>query len=127
MHSLTISGKVGSVQPLKKVGDTSVLNFSLASTEYRGKDNKQTIWFSCSLWGTHAENVHSWVTVGKGLVVFGNLVADENGNPKTYESKNGEVRASFAVTVEKLEFTSPKEDLARDSNPIDEDEDDLPF
>lgn len=126
MHILTIIGKVGTVQQLKQVGDTHVLNFTLASNEYKSKE-KRTTWFQCALWGQHAENIAQYVVVGKGLAVTGHLLSDESGNPETYvSSRDGSTRASFNVNVSDVEFTSSARDTEYEPAQVEE-EDDIPF
>ena len=120
MHSLTVHGRVGSVKPLHTVGENSVLNFTLASTEFGSKE-KQTVWFQCEMWGEHAVNIVEWITVGKGLFVTGYLVPDENGNPSVYTSKDGTPKASFRLNVQRIEFTSPKSEAKTTT------EDEIPF
>lgn len=106
MHSLMVEGKVGRVSELKKVGDTSVLNFTLASGEYGGKQGNKTAWFSCSVWGDYAESVAQYIEKGKGIAAVGRLEFDENGNPRTYQTQDNESRANFSLRVERLSFTS---------------------
>lgn len=123
MHNLVVNGRVGSVQPLKQVGENHVLNFSLASNDYRKEKEQNTTWFSCSIWGDFAQGIAPHIVVGKGLMVTGKLVSDDSGNPKTYETKDGSWKASYTMVVNDLEFTTPK----GESKPATSDDDDIPF
>lgn len=127
MHSLAIEGHVGSVQPIRKVGDSFVLNFSVASTDYAGK-NKKTTWFSCSLWGPVAEAIAQWLTVGKNVLLMDCVLqSGDDGNPKVFDTKKGPA-SSYSVRVGKVRLLgSGKEAEAEYVAPVEEDEDDIPF
>jgi single-strand DNA-binding protein len=44
------------------------------------------------------------------VLVTGRLRADENGNPRTYERKDGTTGASFEVTADNVRFLGGKGD-----------------
>jgi len=123
-HIISVTGRVGRKDEVKAVGDNHVLNFSLASTEFGGKE-KGTIWFNCAKWGQHGVNIADWVTVGKQLTVTGRLTVTVDGNPQTYTAKDGSTRASYNLTVDNIEFLGSRSD--GDGNSEEEKEDDLPF
>jgi single-stranded DNA-binding protein len=93
--------------------------------DYRGDGETAVCWFKCTLWGDHAENIHQWIVQGKELIIQGRLTADEYGNPPTYESNDGDTRASFNLTVDRLNFAGSRGDSSEDVD--DEEEDEIPF
>lgn len=54
MNTVTIVGRIGNDLELKEVGDSKVVNFSLAEDYRKGKE-KITNWHRCALWGKSAE------------------------------------------------------------------------
>lgn len=127
MQKFLAIGNIGSVQPIKQVGDSEVLNFSVAVNNYAGKDSTgksvyKTMWVSCSVWGALAKAMQ-WLEKGMKVYVSGELDFDEKGNPKTYATKDGEVRASFSLTVREIEVVSSANAPAE----VEDEDDDMPF
>jgi len=91
----TATGNVGRAD-FKEVGDTSLLEFSIASTE-RSKDNEYTTWLTCKLWGKRAEALQKYIDKGTALVVTGAL------REESWE-KDGEKRTKHVLNVDKLDF-----------------------
>ncbi len=63
---------------VRKVGDkqTSVANFSLAVNS-RIKDQENTLFVNCEIWGTDAEDLAANFKKGNELMVFGTLKNDK--------------------------------------------------
>ena len=74
MHVGTFAGNVGNVKPVSKVGDTSVLNFSLAVSD-KVKGNKVTYWVACAIWGPRADALAPHIEKGMFVVVSGSVTA----------------------------------------------------
>ena len=74
MNTVSLVGRLGAEPELKEVGDSFVVNFSLA-TDRREKGEKVTDWHRCSLWGKSAQafatHLHKGEVVGvNGAVTY---------------------------------------------------------
>lgn len=105
-HLLIVHGRLGGDAELGNHNGTAVLNFSLASNRYMGADKDPiTMWTRCSIWGPRAESLAQYLTKGTELIVNGSLIVEmESGGPRTYQANNGEVRASYEMRVDTVEF-----------------------
>ena len=96
MFNATITGAVGKVDEVQKVGGTSVLNFSVAHNAKRGEDTKTT-WFECAIWGPLAEVLN----IGKGDKVT--IIAKEI-SANAYADRDGNPQAALKVTVDRIDI-----------------------
>lgn len=112
---------------------TAVTNFSVAVddsyTDSSGERIKRTIWFRVSAWGKLAEVTNQYLHKGSSVLVEGKLVADENGNPRTYTKNDGTPGASFEIRASTVRFLGKKGDAPEDSGeaPAEPVEEDIPF
>lgn len=83
-------GHLGRDAELKDLKGTSAVEFSLAVTNKRAQS---TTWFRCTWFGKQAEAVMPYLTKGKAVNVYGELV------PREYKAKNDELRTSLDVRV----------------------------
>jgi single-strand DNA-binding protein len=123
-------GRVGKDASMKYTpSGQAVTQFSLAVsdnyTNAAGEKVKKTTWLRISTWGKLAENCNQYVKKGMELYVEGKLTADDQGNPRTYES-NGVTKATFEVNASTVQFGAGGEKKAEASAPVD-DMDDVPF
>jgi single-strand DNA-binding protein len=86
-----------------------VTYFSMA-TSRKYKDKEETKWWRVSVFGSQAEACNDYLSKGSMVLVTGRLRADENGNPRTYERKDGTTGASFEVTADNVRFLGGKSD-----------------
>ena len=102
---------------LKKVGETSVLNFTVASNI-----NKDTVVYNdCALWGKLGESLSSFLTKGKPVTIFGEL-----SGINAYVKKDGDANATIRVKVNSLKMHGTNE--VQDATPSSvEPNDDIPF
>tara|TARA_R110002124_G_scaffold65308_1_gene178725 strand:- start:40 stop:393 length:354 start_codon:yes stop_codon:yes gene_type:complete len=117
MNSLSIVGNLASDPELKKVNETSVLNFTVASNV-----NKDTVIYSdCALWGKLGESLSTFLTKGKPVTVFGEL-----SGINAYVKKDGDANATIRIKVNSLKMhgTNNNQDAAPSSV---EPNDDIPF
>lgn len=123
-----VVGYVGNSQGLKHVGETPVLNFSVASSNYAGKKGNVTTWYSIEYWGKSAEGVAPFVEKGTMVMVRGILVPDEGGNPPTYQDRDGNTRSNFRLRADSVQLMGGKNrnEAEAEAEPIVED-DDMPF
>lgn len=108
---------VGTVGRDAEVTETSggkkVAKYSVATRA--GKD--KTTWVNVSTWNKQAELDGQYVKKGMIISVRGPVQADENGKPRTYTNKEGEVKVSgFEVTGYEVLYLSrvqPAEDASQ--------------
>lgn len=123
-----VVGYVGNTQGLKHAGETPVLNFSVASSNYAGKKGNVTTWYSIEYWGKSAEGVAPFVEKGSLLMVRGTLVPDEGGNPPTYQDREGNTRANFRLRADSVQLFGGKNKSESQGFVEDEaEDDDMPF
>ncbi len=94
VHSV-VTGNVGSVR-LGKGGDTPVLNFSIASRHWNGKE-EQTEWVEVALWGARATKLANLVAKGSRVAARGSMTL------RTYEH-NGEKRTQMTLKADDVDL-----------------------
>lgn len=122
--SITLAGHLGRDAELKQVGDTTVLEWSMAVTE-KSRKGDSTAWYRCALWGKRGESLAQYLTKGTAVIVSGALV------PREYKGKNEELRTSLDVRVDQFSFAGggggkSESDASNDHTPAPAD-DDIPF
>jgi len=100
---ITVTGRVGNDPNLRFSPEgKAVINFSLAVTPSQktgdGWVDKETIWFSCSLW-RHAEAAADQLSKGQLVVVTGRL------SIKSYTSKTGEAKTDLVIDADGFGIT----------------------
>lgn len=77
LNQVNIIGNVGQDPELREAGGTSVVNFSIATTDrYKDRNGEQqenTQWHRVSFWGKPAEIIAQYVSKGSKLYVGGSL------------------------------------------------------
>lgn len=114
-----------------------VTNMSVATnrkyTNSAGEEINLVTWFRVTAWGKQAEACNEYLAKGKQVYVEGRLIADENGNPRTWSGEDGKQYTSFEINAYAVHFlgTKPKGEPppVPDSEvpPPPETEDDIPF
>ena len=137
-QKIVLVGNVGRDVEMRYTPDgIAVANFSLATSEYAGAGNpKQTTWWKVTVWRKQAETVAEHVKKGGQVLVEGKMTPDkESGGPRVWVDSNGNSRASYEMTADRVVFLGSKRDseessgaspVARASSPVAED-DDIPF
>jgi len=137
-NQLSFTGRLGGDPESRTTPSGSqVCNFSVAVgndfTNSDGEKVSKTMWVKCVAWNKSAEVFSQYLHKGSRVFVSGQLVTNENGNPKTFEGKNG-TSASFELTVRELVFldsanTSGGSDSSSkmDTAPVVADDSELPF
>ena len=82
MKSITIAGGITRDAVHKMAGQNPLTSFSVAVSEGFGQ-NKRTLYFDCSLWGTRGEKLAEHLTKGTRVCVSGDLSTREHDG-KTY-------------------------------------------
>jgi len=77
MQKIIIAGNVGNVKEVRSVGETQVLNFSIAVDNGKDKngERRESTWYDCSLWGKRAQSLAPYISKGQKLTVFGRPTA----------------------------------------------------
>lgn len=127
--TISIVGNIGSDPEMKLTPNGyNVTSFSIASTPRSQKNGEwfdgETMWFRCFVWGENAPAAA--ISIHKGQKVF----VDGRFKIVSYTTKDGEVRNSNEVTVDKYGLVPPRIPepvLAPISKTIEEPEDDFPW
>lgn len=109
-HEICLMGNLGQDAELKYTQTNNpYLVLSVASNNKRnGQD--ETIWSRCTVWGKQAESLAPYLTKGKGIVGWGTLDVDREGQnpggPRIWVNQNGEPGTNFSVTLRSVQFQS---------------------
>lgn len=125
---LVIVGRLGRDPEQGFTSDgTPVTSFSVATdrrwTDASGQQQERTVWFRVTAWRRLAETCAEYLSKGRLVLVEGELT-----EPRPYEGRDGEWRASLDVTANSVKFLGggPQAEGERDEvRPLDDDE--LPF
>lgn len=103
-QKLIIIGNLGRDPEMRYTPDgTPVASFSVATgrkwKDASGQTQERTVWFRVSAWRRLAETCNQYLSKGRLVMVEGELT-----EPKPYESKDGEWRASLNVTARNVQF-----------------------
>jgi single-strand DNA-binding protein len=123
-HRTTIVGRAGNDPQMRYTPDgTPVTSLSVAVNTGYG-DKQRTVWYRVSCWRKTAEAVNQYVKKGALLLCEGEL-----SEPKPYQGKDGEWRASLDLVAYTVKFLSSKTERQADSREIggDGDEESIPF
>lgn len=123
-HRTIIVGRAGNAPTMRYTPDgTPVTSLSVAVNTGYG-DKQRTVWYRVSCWRKTAEAVNQYVKKGALLLCEGEL-----SEPKPYQGKDGEWRASLDLVAYTVKFLSSKTERQADSREIggDGDEESIPF
>jgi single-strand DNA-binding protein len=124
-QKVVIVGRLGQDPEMRYLPDgTPVTSFSVA-TDRRWKDRngqaqERTTWFRVSVWGPQAEACTQYLAKGRTVLVEG-----EMQEPKPYQAKSGEWRASLDVKAQRVQFLGGRSE-GQDTDAATEEEE-LPF
>ena len=113
-HTIIIVGRLGRDPEMRYTSSgQAITSFSLATdrryTDSSGQLQKQTFWFSISVFGKQAESCNNYLKKGSMVVVEGNLRGDPNtGGPRVYPKSDGTSGARYEVTAQTVRFLTPK-------------------
>ena len=123
-----IGGHIGKDPETKTLGSTTIITFSLATTErWTGKDGtkqSKTTWHRCEFMGKRAESVVRYLRKGMAVLLEGRYISDE------YVDKQGNKKSLMKLRVDDLHFLESKrdeEEPASRSTSQSTGDDDLPF
>jgi len=88
---------------------TPVTNFSVATdrvwNDQSGQRQEKTTWFRVSVWRRQAETCNQYLSKGRMVLIEG-----EMNEPRPYQSRDGEWRASLDVTARVVRFLGGRDD-----------------
>lgn len=125
--SMQVHGRLTRDPEVKMVGDKKTCGFSIATDRWAGATKgKQTSFFNCRAWDRNADRA---AELTKGAAVY------VTGEPyiETYETKSGEKRSEFRLTVRSispLEWPEDGDRQSRSAQPSPDapaPDDDIPF
>jgi len=113
MEKIIIKGNLGQDPDLRYTpGGDPVVNLSVAvSKGYMDSNNNwvsKTTWWRASAWGRAAESISKNFSKGRPILLEGEMNADENGNPRVFQRKDGSWGASYEMRIEKWYFCDSK-------------------
>ncbi len=133
MNKIILMGRLTKNPETKDVGD-GLVEFGLAvNRKYKTKNGEQkseVCFFDCQMWGKRSAVIAQYLSQGDPLLLEGRMVQ------QTWETREGQKRSKYVVTVENFEFigTGKEKEATRTEQPRQEPEeddmhenDDIPF
>ncbi len=116
----------------------AVANLSVATNEkWKDKDGnnqERTVWWRISVWGNQAETCNQYLSKGRQVLVEGRMNCDDNGNPRTFQRKDGSWGATYEVTAQVVRFLGGRDqaessgaDVSEYDGPPPMTDEDIPF
>jgi len=122
INRVEFSGNLAADASQREAGTNTVTSFRIAVNPRKrdGKEEGETMWFGCSLWGKRGTSLMPYLKKGQQVIVFGEL------SQRSYKDKaTGEDRVSYDINVNNVDFVSSG---GRGGNePAANRNDDLPF
>lgn len=111
-QKLILIGRLGRDPEMRYTPDgTPVTSFSVATdrrwTDSSGQQQSRTVWFRVTAWRRLAETCNQYLTKGRLVMVEG-----EVQEPRVYQGRDGEWRASLDVTARNIQFLGGRNDTA---------------
>jgi len=109
-QKLVIVGRLGRDPEMRYTQDgTPVTSFSVATdrrwTSQSGESQQRTVWFRVSAWRRLAETCNQYLAKGRMVLIEGELT-----EPRPYQGRDGEWRASLDVTARTVKFLGGRSD-----------------
>jgi single-strand DNA-binding protein len=103
-QKIILVGNLGSDPERRATPDgTPVTSFSVATnkrwTTSDGQQGEKTVWFRVTAWRRLAETCAKYLTKGRQVLVEGEL-----SEPRAWQGKDGEWRASLELTADSVKF-----------------------
>ena len=110
-QKIIIIGNLGRDPEMRYTPDgTPVTSFSVATsrrwTDPSGQQQERTVWFRVSAWRRLAETCNQYLSKGRQVFVEGELQ-----EPRPYQGRDGEWRASLDVTARTVQFLGGRGDV----------------
>lgn len=127
MNKVFLIGNLGKDPEVRQVKDTSVAQFSLATTTGFG-DNKKTQWHNVTLWGKTAEVAGQYLKKGNRVCIVGEInyrEYEKDGEKKFFTEIVGRELEMLTAKAEEQETSISQETIQNEMPTTDDDE--LPF
>jgi single-strand DNA-binding protein len=131
MKNITLIGNITRDAEIRDFSNRKAINFSVAVNESytsNGVKIEKSSFFNCTLW---RENTNIANYLKKGIKVY---IQSDNFDSEYYQNKEGEIKTSIKITVNKLELISSQnqtqnqnESTIASSTFSNDSNDDLPF
>ena len=127
MNKVMIMGNIGGDLELRKAGETSVVDFGLA-TNRKVKGEQVADWHNIVLWGVAAENACKYLNRGDQVIVEGSIQYETWTDKEGVEKKTTKIHCNhFHFTrSEKKETPALPKDVQEQADKLTSG-DDLPF
>lgn len=106
MQQTQILGRLGKDAEVKDVGDTQVINFSVAVSENwkdkNGEKQEKTTWYECAKWGNNV-GIAPYLKKGTQVYVSGNAEA------RAYVNNDGDAVGVLGIRVFQIELLGSKD------------------
>ena len=133
-QKITTVGNLGRDPEMRYLpSGTPVTNFSVGTnrrwTGSDGQQQEETAWFRVSTFGRLAEVCNQYLSKGRRLLVEGRMRPDETGGPRVWQGNDGQYRASFEVSAQRVLFLGGRGSNGQDAAPMEEPppEEEIPF
>ena len=109
-QKIIIIGRLGRDPEMRYTqSGTPVTSFSVATdrrwTDQSGQQQERTVWFRISAWRRLAETCNQYLSKGRLVMIEGEL-----SEPKPYQGRDGEWRASLEITAREVKFLGGRGD-----------------
>lgn len=110
MNKIILCGRLGKDVDFKNVKDTSVANFSIATSK-KVKDQTYTQWHSIVVWGKLAEICSKHIGKGSQVIIEGEMTYLD------WEDKNKVKRTKAEIVASSVEFIGSKPQGSQNQQP----------
>lgn len=133
MNLAIFSGNLGRDPELRQHNGESILNFAVG-VQVGSKDNPQTMWVDCALWGKRATSLQPYMKKGSKVTVSGQVKLEEYVH-------NNLTKTKLRLTVDQVDLPPRQKDggeqeqrqqplsapQRQPGNSIEDMDDDIPF
>lgn len=113
MKNITLIGNITRDAEIRDFSNKKAINFSVAVNESytsNGVKIEKSSFFNCTLW---RENTNIANYLKKGIKVY---IHADNFDSEYYQNKEGEIKTSIKITVNKLELISSPQPAQENQN-----------
>ena len=115
MKKITIIGNITRDAEIRDFSNRKAINFTVAVNEsYKdssGTKVEKSSFFNCTLW---RENTTIATYLKKGVKVY---IEGDNFDSEYYQNKEGEIKSSIKITVNRLELLSTSQNQTQQTQP----------
>ena len=111
-----IIGRVGRDPEVRDVNGKKITTYSVATNPTKDK----TVWVKVTVWDKRADLDAQYVKKGMLIECEGTLQSDDNGYPRSYTDKEGNMKVSnFELTAYQVRYLSKGEERTRQTSDAD--------